>query len=66
MSPGSIICSYEKARKPEFWRNGKVIEGPFVLFRSDMDALPVFEETDAPFKSAHEGFMHAHAAMMFI
>ena len=24
-----------------------------------MDALPVFEETDAPFKSAHEGFMHA-------
>jgi len=30
-----------------------------VAFRSDIDALPVLEENDIPFKSKHEGAMHA-------
>jgi hippurate hydrolase len=40
-----------------------------ILFRTDMDALPVKEETDVSFKSHHEGSMHAcghdgHMSMM--
>lgn len=30
-----------------------------IAFRSDMDALPVTEKCDIPFKSKHEGKMHA-------
>lgn len=30
-----------------------------VAFRSDMDALPVAEKNDVPYKSKHEGCMHA-------
>ena len=30
-----------------------------IAFRSDMDALPVKEMTEVPFKSGHEGCMHA-------
>lgn len=30
-----------------------------IAFRSDMDALPVTEQTNLPFKSKHEGKMHA-------
>ena len=54
-----LSVSYEKVAGTGILAKWKKVEGPFVLFRSDMDALPVFEETDAPFKSAHEGFMHA-------
>jgi hippurate hydrolase len=43
--------------------------GPAVLLRSDMDALPVTEETGEPFSSQIEGAMHAcghdlHMAIM--
>lgn len=38
-------------------RGGK--PGPVVLLRGDMDALPVTEETDVPFRSGHVGTMHA-------
>ena len=44
-------------------------ELPWVLFRSDMDALPVAEETGVPYASQNPGVMHAcghdaHMAML--
>jgi amidohydrolase len=33
--------------------------GPTVVLRADIDALPVVEPADAPFRSQHEGVMHA-------
>lgn len=43
--------------------------GPTILFRADMDALPLTESTGLPFTSTHEGVMHAcghdaHMAMV--
>lgn len=52
-----------------------LIEGPkpgkTILLRADMDALPVTEETDLPFKSENPGVMHAcghdgHTSMLMI
>ncbi len=34
-------------------------DGEYKLFRADLDALPVKEETDCDFKSEHSGKMHA-------
>ncbi len=33
--------------------------GPVLAIRADMDALPVCEENEVPYRSRHEGIMHA-------
>jgi amidohydrolase len=48
---------------------GKSDQGPVLLMRADMDALPVEEQTGLPFASQAKGLMHAcghdaHMAMM--
>jgi amidohydrolase len=46
-------------------------QGPTLLLRADIDALPVQEENDLPFRSAYPGRMHAcghdgHTAMLLV
>ncbi len=46
-------------------------KGPTLLIRSDMDALPIDESNELPFKSIHRGMMHAcghdaHMAMLLV
>lgn len=41
------------------WINGRTEKGMTVALRADMDALPVTEKNDLPFRSVNEGRMHA-------
>jgi metal-dependent amidase/aminoacylase/carboxypeptidase family protein len=34
-------------------------DGPSIGLRADMDALPIHEANDIPYRSKHEGIMHA-------
>jgi amidohydrolase len=56
---GTGVYGYLKGSKP----------GKTIALRADMDALPVQEETEAPYKSLKDGVMHAcghdaHTAML--
>lgn len=48
---------------------GRAGDGPTVALRADIDALPILEESDVPFRSRNDGVMHAcghdgHTAML--
>ena len=60
------VCAFFRSK--ENYGTGKGRDNTVAL-RSDMDGLPVAEETDLPYRSAHEGAMHAcghdgHMAML--
>ncbi|WP_053367786.1 M20 family metallopeptidase [Bacillus sp. FJAT-27245] len=46
---GNGVVAYLRGDRP----------GPVVALRADFDALPIFEQTDLPFKSKNDGVMHA-------
>jgi amidohydrolase len=62
---GTGICAFFQSEQKQ--NQGGFMET--VAFRSDMDALPIVEQTNAPYCSCHEGKMHAcghdgHMAML--
>ncbi|MBM3193208.1 MAG: amidohydrolase [Chlamydiae bacterium] len=70
ISKESIYPTYITTGKGGIWVDLIVDDHlPFILFRSDIDALPIKEETNLSFSSIHDGYMHAcghdcHAAML--
>ncbi|WP_258001846.1 hypothetical protein [Mesotoga sp. Brook.08.YT.4.2.5.1] len=60
-----LSVSYEKVAGTGLLAKWKKVEGPFVLFRSDMDALPVLKK-QMLHSNLHMKVLCMHAAMMFI
>lgn len=56
LAPDDLRVFAETGVRAVFKGNG---QGRVVAFRSDIDALPVTEETGVCFASSHSGFMHA-------
>jgi len=54
--PGLKIHRFKPTGILVDYQGGK---GKYLLFRADMDALPISENTDCDFKSLHSGMMHA-------
>ncbi len=55
------VCAFFPAKNPQY--------AGTVAFRSDMDGLPIEENTNSPYRSQHSGMMHAcghdaHMAML--
>jgi len=60
----TCLKKYEGLKIHTFKTTGILVEynngsGEYQLFRADMDALPISEETGCKFTSEHPGFMHA-------
>ena len=55
----SLGVPYEEVAGTGILARWEFGDGPFRLFRADMDALPVVEDTGWEFSSGHEGIMHA-------
>lgn len=53
----SVVTGVAKTGVVGLLRSGR--PGPTVLYRADMDALPIAEENDVPYRSRHKGVMHA-------
>jgi len=58
------LAAYSELKIYQFKPTGLLIEyqggtGDYLLFRADMDALPISEKTDCPYQSRHTGMMHA-------
>lgn len=65
--PGIEITRPTKTSILGVLRTGR--PGPVIALRADIDALPIREENDLPYRSCHEGVMHAcghdgHAAIL--
>ncbi len=59
-----VLSQFEGLKLHRFTFTGLVAEysngeGDYILFRSDLDGLPITEKNDCEFRSQHDGFMHA-------
>ncbi len=54
-----VIPSVGKTGLMAVLRGGKPGKGPVVLYRADLDALPVLEQTGLAYASVNKGVMHA-------